>query len=58
MTAIKLFDLTKINVPREMYRSEDDPLAEPTFRRHVDRVTTEEELERAADRLRRVRRVA
>ena len=52
----KLYDLTALNVAREMNLHRDEsPLADPTFRRHVDRVTTETERESAAERLRRVR---
>ena len=58
MTA-KLYDLTATNVAREMNLHRDEsPLADPTFHRHVDRVTTETERESAAERLRRVRRAA
>lgn len=52
----KLYDLTATNVAREIELHRDEsPLADPTFRRHVHRVTTETERQSAADRLRRVR---
>lgn len=54
MTETKLYDLTGgANVAREMrlHRAED-PLADPTFRRHVSVVTTEDQRARTVERLR------
>ena len=55
-TAAKLYDLTATNVAREIELQRDgSPLADPTFRRHVDHVTTQDERQSALDRLRKVR---
>lgn len=54
MTA-KLFDLTRTNLRLEMYRNEFDPLADPTFRRHVETATTQEGRADTTERLMRLR---
>lgn len=54
----RLIDLTTVHVTREMYRAEGDPLADPTFKRHISAVTTSTEREAQADRLWKVRRAA
>ena len=54
--SVVLFDLTAKNVAREMrLHDSGSVLVEPTFRRHVDRVTTMEERTNATDRLARLR---
>lgn len=58
MTETKLYDLTRTNVALEMYRQDGDPLADPGFRRHVSAVTTEDQRERATERLQKARRAA
>lgn len=55
---IQLIDLTAVHVTREMYRADSDPLADPTFKRHVSEVATETAREAQADRLWKVRRAA
>lgn len=52
MIATKLYDLTSTNVALEMYRRDSDPLADPTFRRHVHEVTTAGSRASTAARLR------
>lgn len=58
MTRTKYFDLTATNVAREMYRPAGDPLADPTFRRHVAEITTAEQRRDQTDRLRKARKAA
>lgn len=56
MTTAKLFDLTTTNVRREMNLHRDgDPLVDPTFRRHVSDVTTEDQRKANVERLLRMR---
>lgn len=53
MNGSKCYDLTTTNVPREigLHRA-GDPLIDPTFRRHVGRVTTEADRQAQTERLR------
>lgn len=52
MSETKLFDMTKVLVVNEMQlQRNESPLLDPKFERHVGRVTTEDERERASDRL-------
>lgn len=59
MSETKLFDLTKVQVAREIrMQREGDPLADPTFARHVASVSTEDERSAVTERMLKARRSA